>query len=404
MKKLITFFLSLALIPVNLPLKSGNDDFFHDCMREWWNVDAFIKADKNYSITASFEYEKETPAANLFFTIFDHDDKIVYNLSSYEDDIDEIKFGEGLNITYKNSSLHGEYPYYIFHLENKGVAVRIYLEAISPKKIVSDGAIPIGFGSYYYLFVPECRAWGWIEFYGSKKEFEGIAYFEHVWGNWSYNKPLSNFSIETIKNYVRIFRWWAGNANLSFSSFSISSDNPFGYDWSWGWLYDGRAIFFGNIPFWINELNFGVLYIYDGEIREVKNLKIEYLDGIYFEGAFIPKKIKISNENFSIVLEMGDICHVYLDNLPSFYWKKLILYEAPGKIYENGKEIGKCEIEIERQVSIFEYFLLKLYFSNSSLNFIFISYLLNLIFGINISINPFSFSIYLSKIRKDLMG
>ncbi len=403
MKKLIALFLSLIIIPLNMPLKYENDDF-HDCMREWWNVDAFIKADKNYSITASFEYEKETPSANLFFTIFNHDDKIVYDLSSYEDDIDEIKFGEGLNITYKNSSLYGNYPYYTFHLENKGIAVRIYLEAISPKKIVSDGALPIGFGYYYYLFVPKCRAWGWIDFYGSKEEFEGIAYFEHVWGNWSYNKPLSNFSFDTIKNYVRIFRWWAENANLSFSSLSISSDNPFGYDWSWGWFYDGRTIFFGSIPFWINELNFGMLYIYDGNINEVKNLKIEYIDGIYFEGAFIPRKIKIDSDNISIILEMENVSHIYLDNLSSFYWKKLILYESPGKIYDDNEEIGKCEIEIERQISIFEYFMLKIYFSNSSINFIFISYLLNLIFGLNIGINPLSFSIYFSKIRKDLMG
>ncbi|MEM1513881.1 MAG: hypothetical protein QXW78_03375 [Candidatus Thermoplasmatota archaeon] len=402
MKKLIALLLALLAIPLNISAKNENDDFPHNCMREWWNVDAFIKADKNYSVTASFEYEKETPAANLFFTIFNHDDKIVYNLSSYEDRIEEIKFGEGLNITYKNSSLCGNYPYYIFHLENKGVAIRIYLEAISPKKIVSDGLLPIGSGDCFYLFIPKCRAWGWIDFYGNRQDFEGIAYFEHVWGNWSYNKPMANFSSETIKNYVRIFKWWDGKA--SFSSFGISSDNPFGYDWSWGWLYDGRTIFFGKIPFWINGLDFGILYIYDESFAEFKNLKIEYLDGIYFEGAFIPRKIKISSENLSLILEMDNISHVYLDNLSSFYWKKLILYEAPGKIYDSNGEIGRCEIEIERQVSIFEYFMLKIYFSNSSINFILASYLLNFIFGLNISINPLSFSFYFSKIRKDLMS
>ncbi|HHO56934.1 MAG TPA: hypothetical protein ENJ70_00080, partial [Thermoplasmatales archaeon] len=40
--------------------KAADFDGFHDAIREWWNVDAFIKGDGNYSITASFEYEKET--------------------------------------------------------------------------------------------------------------------------------------------------------------------------------------------------------------------------------------------------------------------------------------------------------------------------------------------------------
>ena len=403
MKKLITLLVCILFIPLNISTKNENDDFPHDCVREWWNVDAFIKADKNYSITASIEYEKETPAANLFFTIFNHDDKIVYNLSSYEDGIEEIKFGEGLNITYKNSSLSGNYPHYTFHLENKGIAVRIYLEAISPKKIVSDGLLPIGSGYCFYLFIPKCRAWGWIDFYGSIKDFEGIAYFEHVWGNWSYNKPMANFSYETIKNYLRIFKWWGKN-DFSFSYFGVSSDNPFGYDWSWGWLYDGRAIFFGKIPFWISGLDFGILYIYDGKFNEFKNLKVDYLDGIYFEGAFIPTKIKIFGDNISLILEMDNISHIYLDNLSSSYWKKLILYESPGKIYDSNGEIGRCEIEIERQVSIFEYFMLKIYLSNSSINFLLASYLLNFIFGLNIGINPLSFSFYFSKIRKDLMN
>ena len=59
-------------------------------MREWWNIDAFFNCGKNFSITSSFEYERETPAANLFLTIFDHDSNKVYDLGAYEESIDKL--------------------------------------------------------------------------------------------------------------------------------------------------------------------------------------------------------------------------------------------------------------------------------------------------------------------------
>ena len=418
MKKIIILIALLFLIPSHAyyneeKIWKMQYDGYHNCTREWWNVDAFIKADKNYSITASFEYEKETPAANLFFTVFDWDEKIVYDCGSYGDNISTLQCSGKyyVNLTYGKSWMKGGYPSYKVHFENKGIVVEMELIAEAKAKFVVEeegGVLPMGFGYYRYLFIPKCKARGWISINGEIKNFEGIAYYEHVWGNWSYHNPLKG---ATISPYLNLARWWWKNKNISFDSLTLSSNNPFGYDWAWIAFENGWSIFYGVIPFWIGEIPLGIAYLYNGsKIIEFGSINYEYLDGVFYGGTYIPTKIKVvakGKGELSFIMEMKNKPHIYENKLHSLYWKKLILYECPGNAsgyYKSldGKRIkliGKCEIEIERQISIFEYVMFKIMPYSDGFQFIFLSYLLNFMIILQLSLHPFSINFSFSNIR-----
>ncbi|HEC76488.1 MAG TPA: hypothetical protein ENI33_04430 [Thermoplasmatales archaeon] len=417
MKKIAILLTIIFILPVNgfynkFNEWSGNFEGRHECIREWWNVDAFIEADKNYSITMSFEYEKETPASNMFFTLFDWSEKSVYNLSSYNDELSALKCSEKnfLNLTYKNSWMRGKYPFYILHLESKGIILDMKITAeAEPKFVVEEqgGVLPIGFGYYKYVFIPKCKARGTLFIDGSLKKFEGTAYYEHVWGNWSYHNPLKG---NAIKYYFKLAGWWWKNKNISSGSLTISSDNPFGYDWAWIAFDNGWSMFYGVIPFWIREIPLGVIYLYNGkDIVEFGKINYKYVNGTFYKGAYIPNKICFTAEGegkLKLVMEMKNTPHIYEDELKSFYWKKLILYECPGFIngwYENRDEkinlSGKCEIEIEREVSIFEYNMLRINPYSDGFELIFLSYIMNFVITLQLFFNPFSINLSFSNIR-----
>ena len=418
MKKIIS--VTTFLILINVPFSNENNlspaanfDGYHNCIREWWNLDAFIHADKNYSITASFEYEKETPAANLFFTIFDWDENKVYNGSSYGDNISVMKCQgkSDIEITYKNSWMRGSYPHYIFHFENSDMIAEINLLALSPPQFVAGsqgGILPMGLGYYKYLFVPKCKVDGWILIEGERKNITGVGYYEHVWGNWSYHHPLKG---ATIKPYINLTKWWWKNKNIFMDELAISSDNPFGYDWAWISFDNGWTLFYGTIPFWVEGIPLSIFYLYDGaKVIEFGNIWYKYVDGVFYDGTYIPTKIKVVGKGeykLYFTMEMDHSPHVYEDNIPSFLWKSLLLYECPGRVtgyYENesGERInltGVCEMEIERQISIFQYFLFKISPLQNGFEFLFLSTLLNTIFTMSITLFPFSVNFSFSNIR-----
>ena len=87
------------------------DEGPHGCIREWWNIDLYLTANDRYHLTSSFEYETETPAANLFFTLFNLDSCEVFELGSFEDDIFDLQCGgaRSINLSYGDSWLRGAY-------------------------------------------------------------------------------------------------------------------------------------------------------------------------------------------------------------------------------------------------------------------------------------------------------
>lgn len=386
---------------------------YHDCTREWWNIDVYLYNENRYHLTASFEYEKETPAANLFFTIFDLNNNIVYDLGSFEDDISSLLCNGtySINLSYGHSWLKGSYPSYIVHLENEETIVHLQLIAESRPVLVLEeegGELPMGQGSYQYTFVPKCKAQGYILINGNTEQLEGIAYYEHVWGNWSYHNPLKGSAFDT---YLKLFDWWWETKNITFNSITFSTNNPFGYDWAWASFENGWSMFYGVVPFWIEEIPLGVIYLYNGEnILEFSGLSYDYLDGKFINGFYIPTRIHSTAQglgSLNFVMEMKYNPHIYEDRLDSIYWKKLMLYECPGSIngrYTDEKGAvthlsGICEIEIERQISILESAILKISKTDGIWTIVLLSWIFNMILKIDFSVLPFLLQISFSNIR-----
>ena len=361
------------------------------CGREWWNVDAFFEVEGmgNWSLTASFEYEMETPACNLFLTVFDMDSGTSYSLGSYGDPLGTLSYEKNMvKLKYQNSWLEGLYPSYAVHFERKNFVINLHYEAITPPKWVaggiSKGILPMGLGYYKYGFIPLCRVSGNITIDNESRELHGSGYYEHVWGNWTYSNPFRASS--NIRNvsvaYKDLIKWWLSHHSLSIpSSIAFSSDNNmFGYDWIWAAFNNNWSMFYGNIPSWVCKgPAFGILYLTtdEGEYISFSNISYEYGDMAYVENydVYYPLEIKIvaHEGNRTLVLSARMVCdvHTYLDkNLSSNYWKAIFLWESPGYIsgyYSDGKKNisldGKCEIEPERQVSIFGHNYLGLNFT-----------------------------------------
>lgn len=363
--------------PVDTWTPEDEGDHF-PCGREWWNVDTFFVIDGmgNWSLTSSFEYEMETPACNLFLTVFNMDNGTSYSLGSYGDPVGTLTYEKNMvKLRYQNSWMEGLYPEYVVHFERKNFIINLHFEAATPPQWVagniSNGILPMGSGYYKYGFIPFCRVTGNITVDGKYGELRGTGYYEHVWGNWTYSNPFRNPSdlrgIYTA--YKNLTKWWLSHHSLSIpSSIAFSSDNNiFGYDWIWASFDNNWSMFYGNVPSWVCQgPAFGILYLVsdEGEYLSFSNISYEYGSMVYVADydVYYPSEIKIKAcaGDKKLELDAGMTCdiHTYLDrNLSSRYWKAIFLWESPGYIsgfYSDGNENvslnGKCEIEPERQV------------------------------------------------------
>ena len=361
------------------------------CGREWWDVDAFFEPEGmgNWSLTASFEYEMETPACNLFLTVFDMDSGICYNLGSYGDPIGTLSHEKNrVKLSYYNSWMEGLYPNYTVHFERKNFVINLHYKAVTPPAWVADeisgGVLPMGLGYYRYGFIPSCRVTGNITIGNKTAELHGNGYYEHVWGNWTYSNPLKNPS--NLKNvssaYKHLAKWWLSHHSFRIpSSIAFSSDNNmFGYDWIWSSFSNGWSMFYGNIPSWVcRGPAFGIFYLVSDEGKYItfSNISYEYGNMVYVKDydVYYPSEIKIfAREGAQVLsLKFNMVCnvHTYLDtNLSSSYWRAIFLWESPGYVsgyyFDGVNNItldGKCEIEPERQVSVFGYNYLGLNFT-----------------------------------------
>jgi len=347
--------------------------------REWWNVDAFLTTESGtrWSLTASFEYEMETPACNLFLTLFNLDTGQRYRLGSYGDPIGTLAHAKGeVNLHYGASWMAGSYPVYDVHFERRGVRVTLHYEACTPPRYVADsishGILPMGVGHYVYGFIPRCDVTGVLIINNSTHQVLGVGYYEHVWGNWTYGNPLRNPSdLEGILSaYVNLAGWWLSHRSMPPpSSIGLATEsNMFGYDWIWAAFDNGWSMFYGNLPFWVYEgPAFGILYLVseDGEYHVFSDISYTYGELRYVPAhdVYYPTSVHLQaqngNQRLSLTCSMACDVHTYLDtNLSSPYWRAIYLWESPGPVegtYSHGSTTvllnGTCEIEPMRQVS-----------------------------------------------------
>ena len=351
----------------------------YPCSREWWNVDAFLQTEdgRQWSLTSSFEYEQETPACNLFLTLFNFETGAQYRLGSYGDPLGTLSHSKGyVDLHYSKSWMRGSYPQYDVYFERKNITAALHFDAVTPPRYVADSVseaiLPIGLGYYIYGFIPRCNVSGTLIINNQTTEVIGTGYYEHVWGNWTYGTILpdtSNLPI-VLPSYLQLARWWLSHRSQSFPlSIGFSSDNNmFGYDWIWASFDNGWSMFYGNIPFWVYDgPAFGILYLISdtGMYYVFSDISYEYGTLIYVSehDLYYPTSITVTARNadmkLSMICHMAYDAHTYLDtNLSSSYWQAIYLWEAPGPItgqFTTGNETvflsGTCEIEPERQVS-----------------------------------------------------
>jgi hypothetical protein len=357
---------------------ANNEGDHYPCSREWWNVDAFFCGDdKNWSLTSSFEYELETPACNMFLTLFDLTENRSYSLGSYGDPIGTLYHEKDVvNLSYGGSWMRGHYPTYIVHFERKGIRIHMEYTAVTPSQFVagniSNGILPMGLGYYIYGFIPRCIVTGVIALNNRTFFIHGQGYYEHVWGNWTYSTPFTGQSDVrgVLSAYSNLARWWLHDrVCLVPPSVTLSSDtNMFGYDWIWALFSNNWTLFYGNIMFWIeNGPVFGILYLITdtGEYITFSDIQHFYKTKVYVPefDVYYPSQIVLTayteGKTLHLCFSMETTPHMYLDtNVTSSLWQAIALWESPGTVtghYSDGAEIvmlsGCCEIEPDRQIS-----------------------------------------------------
>jgi hypothetical protein len=93
---------------------------------------------------------------------------------------------------------------------------------------------------------------GKINFEGKKSNVTGIAYHEHVWGNFSYVINNNNIlykikeTIKNLKNTAPFMKWILLEQSLKFpKALMFTTDNDNGYDWGWATFDNGWSVHFG---------------------------------------------------------------------------------------------------------------------------------------------------------------
>ncbi len=351
---------------------------------EWWCLEAFFKTienQKKWSLKTTFsEYHKKKNDGSIFFiTLFD---QITGKPIAYytRNDLKKlISVSDRFYIQYEDSNIQGKYPRYTMKLFDKTNKIHYDLtcQAISnPRWIaqdITDGWLPMGFGFYRYGFIPKCTISGTMNLNNNNYTVDGLGYFEHVWGDFSYESPIAQFKKlpKTLKIFANLTGWRLKQLTPKIpTSIKISTENnPFGYDWAWALLDNGWTVFYGNSLFWIMKgPAFGTLIISsDGKTYdEYGDIKFHYNEvryarnyDFYYPSDF---EIKARKGKKTIILRfrMTSESHEFKIRYPKGkYWLGYIICEATGiaeGTYSDGHKtinlLGISKIEPQRQISI----------------------------------------------------
>lgn len=366
------------------PWTSEDETRHQDSTLEWWCLEAFFttkKDKKNWSYKADFtEWNTYSNEKGSFIkaTLFDiGENKIVEQYD--RDDKNRLQSSKkGFNIGYKNSLIKGRYPEYDMFFENPENNMEVKIKYIAKSKPhwvtenITNGWLPLGLGFYRYGFIPKGKITGTLKIHNEEYEIEGEGYYEHIWGNFTYQSLLGNLKSlkKSIQTYLKLISTAVRmiKPKIPSSIKMLSENNPLGYDWAWFLADNGWTFFYGNIMFWLMEGPVaGVLIMTkDGEHYEefyTSSFKYTNLKKAKKYDFYYPTGYEIISENGSekIVLkcEMTTDIREYLSEFDDEkYWKGLAICEAPGVFkgyhYDGKKKTslkGACKIEPQRQIS-----------------------------------------------------
>jgi len=378
----------------NNPWTAEDEREHFPSMIEWWcsMVHFKTKDDREYSFKSTFTEWNEFGKIGSILHSCLHENKKNFEFYDRNEEEKLVTKEKEFFVKYDNSWLKGTYPNYQLFFHDKKNEIKLNLD-FNAKSLphwvaqdVTNGWLPMGGGVYRYGFIPVCEVTGTIEKDNRKSEIKGKGYFEHVWGNFLYDRPLSTIGElkKTFSTYMKILLWWLGEHKPKIHpSIKISTDNnPFGYDWAWAVFDNGWSLFYGNIlGFFMKGPGAGVLILTkDGkEYKEIGNFSLKYnstkksknFDFLYPDDFEI--EAKKGKETLKLRFKMKTDAREYISKFKeSKLWKGFVICESPGDVqgyYSNEEEKvelkGFCKIEPQRQVSVFGHNSLEIKFLKS---------------------------------------
>lgn len=246
------------------PWKSEDEGSHFPCRCEWWMFYVALELEDgtHWDASATFqyhagqtEYGPEIEQSILLMYYFDRESKKCHEFSSQTYKEKPFTFKKNkVDLKYYNSTIKGLYPTYKVHLEDsdKCIVLDIQLDATSlphwaAQEAGVNGYFPWGSGVAKYGCIPRLDVSGNINIYGVNTSVTGVGYFEHTWGNFSYNieTPLAQLK-GFVKNFLKILplvRWYFSEQSIGVpNTLMFSTDNLFGYDWVWGHFDNGWSL------------------------------------------------------------------------------------------------------------------------------------------------------------------
>jgi len=312
------------LVSNDINIWTPEDEGSHfPCGCEWWMfyVSLELEDGTRWDASATFQcHARQTEdgpkmgTSILLMYYFDGENKKCHEFSSqtYKEKPFTCK-NNMVDLKYYNSTIKGLYPTYKIHLEDpdKCIILDVQLNATSlphwaAQEGGGDGYFPWGLGVAKYGYIPRLDVSGNINIYGVNTSVNGVGYFEHAWGDFTYNigNPFAQVKgfARNILKILPIVRWYFSEQSISIpSTLMFSTDNLFGYDWVWGhfdngWslhlavMHLGECIAAGSMPAVLSLTPDGQTY-FDFADLDIKYGKMYYIDEA---DAYLPLEIELT--------------------------------------------------------------------------------------------------------------
>ena len=372
----------MAKINTMNPWSPQDEGSHYPVTREWWTFETFFTTPdkRKWNLMVIIAYNLENPNCFFQYTLFDITNKTCVLRKDIDDDIDKFVHKQNkMDLTYEKNKATGLFPDYTLHIEDEhqSFLFDINLHAISyPHWIAQDitnGELPIGLNFYKYGYIPNTSIKGTMKLEEQTYDIAGKGYIEHVWGDWSYQKPLSKIKNirKTFRTYANLGKWWISHHTPKIPErIGITSENNiFGYDWAWGIFENSWSMFYGNILFWLYQgPAFGVLSLTpDGKTYwDFSDIKYRY-NKLHYVGEYdiyfasdIDLIAHLDDKTINLNLSLNTKPYDYIDPFKhQGFYKAFILAEMPGIMKgtyrDENQDIslkGECKMMPLRQPSI----------------------------------------------------
>jgi hypothetical protein len=362
---------------------------------EWWATEAFFTSKENQkrwslkvALSEGFVDNKQRGVV-CNFTLFDQDTNTHYVYYVRTPGGRLQTNNETFDIRYNKTYMRGAYPTYQMHFHDPDHEIEIDFTSHAESfphwvaQEATQGWLPMGIGFYRYGFIPKMRISGTMKIQNQTVTIQGNGFFEHVWGSFDYEHPLSTSLgfFKTLWVYKKLLFWWLRDPPLKIprTVTFATENNPLGYDWVWALFDNGWSLFYGNVMFCLMDGPATGILIFskDGKtFTEFSNIRFQYNKIIYAkehdfcypsELTLLAKKGK---ETLRLTCTMTNDSREYVRSSQAHrFWTGLALCEAPGEVkgtYDDGTHSiplsGICKIEPQRELSVLGHNQLKIDF------------------------------------------